>query len=308
MMASREKKKHTHTTGEKTMSKHAKKVGAKTYRLQFDSITEMVDTVTTKENTAEVNRALWDKEMSKPASNFKNGYTVDQAVRELEEPPKASKEVRGLARELEERFDFEQTVRKRVYRREQGDELCPIAWVQRDMQGWSDIEKIGATKPLIKLGVNLSVNADKRPEQLYPRGACLVALSDILSAQGYSVEVHAILAASELCYDGQPAGAVHVIETRVKAPDAPMDVDGLSLVCSEIGFFRTVGFLSYIQAPAEGKVGIGLGRSTKLPKKFASEYDLIIDADVFTLDAALEKVIGFIDGLGETEDGDKEYL
>ena len=269
--------------------KHSTKIREGLYYKKYDSISEQVAHVTDEKNIAPVNLKLWKKNRDHFADSFRNQYNVKRSVRELEEPPKASKEVRGLATQLEEQFDFEQTMRKRTYRREQGDELDPVAWVQRDPQGWSDVEYIPQTKPVIKLGVNLAISCGAKPSQFYPRGACLVALCDILSAQGYSVEVSAFMATRDLDWES----SVHVMETTVKAPDAPLDVDGLSLVCSEIGYFRTIGFLTYIEA-SEKEVSHDLGMPEKMPEHLAEGFDLILDSNLLSMNKALAQVIDFM--------------
>lgn len=181
--------------------------------------------------------------------------------------------------------------RKLDRNRDEGFELDPQAVLERRTDGWTDTTSVRAPKSVVRVGVNLSVNCHRDRSELLFRGATLVAVADILSAMGHSVEVLAIANASNF----SSRERVQLTVITVKPADAPLDMSALCAACCEIGFFR------YAVLPAKARLAHGtttqyFGQARGLDGAEVAELklDVVIDAGVFDEESAIEAALGVI--------------
>jgi len=278
------------------MAKRFEKNPQGIYSLHFDSVGEMVSHSVNPEGSMPINRNAWQERYQRakdeagdsgPCSFF-NGYTLERAVRELESPPQAAAFVREIADSITLSDNLGNVSRRHMARRrEDGDTLDAMAWVQRDLAGWERMEKTSVIARVIRIACNVSVNYLRQPEELYYRGAACAALADVLESAGHSVEITAIVT-SDGIEDYHP-NMTYAMTTIVKHAHMPMDVDTVSLVMSEIGFFRTV-IISALVNGCTLKVNNGKGAPVTAPPSIASEYDVLIDCDITTKEQAIAAV------------------
>lgn len=274
-----------------TMSKTYQKGRDGIYRVSFDSLAELVE-ASSEWHVQPVNSQLWYN-MATRRDSFTNYYDMARVKRELECPPPCSAHVEDVKHVIDSKIDTPMTVRRLVSRRDDGDELDPGAWIRREADGWSRIEKRNAPKRVIRIACNASVNAGRSPEDLYFRGAAATALADVLEAQGNSVEI--VLFGCNLNLWGDD-DVMAVISATIKRPDMPLDRDTVALALSEIGFYRTLLFCTKVVAAGKHKAHGSLGRPSALPAVDAEGFDIVIDHDVFTLEDATRVVEKYASG------------
>jgi hypothetical protein len=218
-----------------------------------------------------------------------NGYNVERCKQELVAPPACKADVAKLASEIETEHEFNITRRRLVNRREDGDELDAVAWVRRETDGWSRMEKTATARKVIRLAVNVSVNCGRRPADLYYRGAAAAALADCLERAGHSVEITAFFCASRF-YKQPPKGLQQsILEVTVKHADQNMDMGAVALVLSEIGFFRSMILAAAAAGAAHEMTGC-MGYSCELPDKVSGQYDVVFDEGILNYADALATV------------------
>lgn len=197
--------------------------------------------------------------------------------------------VEDVKRAIEDKVDApQQRRRKRAHKLEMGDELDPIAWVQRDPAGWSDTHREYRTKQVVKIGVNTATSNGLDQKHVVFRGAAAVALADVLTAQGFSVEV--VLFSASRGADSSHPNQVFVQTSVVKPADAPLDVSTAAVCLAEIGFRRLIGLAVECRA-CVGEPNIGLGQPVTLPSEFRKGFDVIIDYNVSRMDQAVTVVL-----------------
>lgn len=221
---------------------------------------------------------------------FYNNYSMQRVERELTEPPDCSARVEALRSAIQETHNFSVTRRRLRRRREDGDELDPMAWIQRDPQGWSRIEHEQSGRKAIRLGVNLAISCGHGPKDLWPRGAACAALADALEYAGHSVEIWAFWRVKRLSYEKTN---MHTIRVLVKPAHMPLDISTLALVIAEIGFKRVILFQAAVNCLRhEHQPGLGFPESIGAER---AECDVVFDADIKTLDAAKAAVKKYAD-------------
>lgn len=218
-----------------------------------------------------------------------NGYGVERCKQELVAPPACKADVVKLAGEIETEHYFSVTRRRLVNRREDGDELDAGAWVRRETDGWSRMERTATVRKVIRIAVNISVNYGRNPADLYYRGAAAAALADCLERAGHSVEITAFFCASKF-YAPQPKGLLQsILEVAVKHADQNMDIGAVALVLSEIGFFRSMILAAAAAGAAHEMTGC-MGYPCALPDKVADQYDVVFDEGILSYADALAAV------------------
>ena len=274
------------------MSKKLEEMSKQYSKIKFDSVSEMIEHAHDRSGVTETARGSYDHFIAetKTANKFRHGYTAQRALREIETPPASSAKVQGIMAEIEGEYEFKSTRRRLANRREDGDELDAGAWIRRETDGWNRMERTAFNRKVIRIAVLQSIHSGSTADHLYYRGAAAVALADALEAAGHSVEI-----ASVLCQKGldrnQASDHFTVLETTVKHADQPMDVDSLALICAEIGFFRTIGFISMC-ASVKGNACHGLGRPRNISEveTEAKQYDIVMDGDIRCYDQAVNAV------------------
>ncbi len=260
----------------------------------FDSVSAMLAHANDERNLAKINKARWKvlRERETESAAWTNYYSFKRAVKELSEPPAAAVDVSEIVSDIASRFDAMKPVRRRLRRQEYGDALDPEAWIRRDPDGWERTEKRMESRGVIRVACNPSCGGGSSPEHVKYRGAAAVALADALESSGYSVEL-AMTCASHKYYTNNER-AIVCLETVMKHAHMPLDIDTVSLVLGEIGFFRTAIFVCEM-ACASQQVSSNLGSAATLPMAIAEQYDIILDSNVRNLDSALKVIKRYVD-------------
>ena len=267
-------------------------------RADFSSLTELIEAADAL--PIDSNRAK-HFQCAVRCNDFTNNYNLERAKKELRDPPPAAAEVRKIAGEITAGL-ITQPRRKILRRQAEGDELDPLAWLHRDPDGWTRTVRTQHPRPVIKIALNVSSNFHRKPEELHCRGAAACALADALEHAGNRVQID-LFAASQRLYEGtspytktgrrrkriKQAPELAITRATVKHAHQPLDIDAAALALAEIGFFRTVLFCAEL-ALANHTVSENLGSEAKLPEDIAAEYEIIIDSDITTPDAARQIV------------------
>jgi hypothetical protein len=243
-------------------------------RQHFTSVNDIFDYATTAPASYAGNEKHYVFTRVAPGNSWLNYQTIPSLRKMMtSSPTELLAAVQGYKDRLEQHLDMPTKARrKRTNRQGAGDELDPIAWVQRDPEGWSDTQKIRTPKNTIRLGINLSTTGAAKKDQLIVRGAAVAALADILTARGNSVEVVAFDANGDLC-----SNVDHCVTSfMVKPMDAPLDLASMVTCIAELGFFRIIMLGAMIKL-ADFEVGGGIGTCAKLPAKDAKDFDIICD-------------------------------
>ena len=161
-------------------------------------------------------------------SRFYNGYTWDTLRACVANPPAhLTAAVDELKRQIESAVDLPLAKRRRIRRGlDYGDDIDAGRYARRDPCCWSAVVREQAPKPVVTIGVNVTVHYKRMPHELLYRGAAAAALADCLTDAGYSVEILAFQVVDELS-----AGTPRLVQkVTVKAPDAALDISAVALL------------------------------------------------------------------------------
>ena len=258
---------------------------------RYDSVGALVACATDRGRVAGCNRALYDHVATR-CSDFTNGYSLDRAVRELSDPPRCAARVRELAEGLA--LHDAPMGRRLARRRDDGDELDAGAWVRRETDGWSRMERTRRVPRVIRVAVNVASHCGMTPDMLFWRGAAACALADALESRGDRAEVVAYTAGTGRF--ARNGGAMEIVEVMVKRAESPMDADGMALVLGEIGFYRTAFFAALIAGAGAREVHRSLGSSQTMPPEYRAGYDIVIDNDITSETAARGLIARYAQG------------
>lgn len=167
-----------------------------------------------------------------------------------------------------------QSRRKRVHFQEEGDELDPVAWIQRRADGWDDTVQTYKPRPIIRIGIDQTISGAEKWRTLAARGGAAAALADIYTSMGHSVEVIAFTSVGNLPELGQIISSI-----QCKSPDAPMDLGLLTYTTASTAFWRAVALIATWRLCKNG-VSMGLGPILPVPKEFREELDFFIPTAV----------------------------
>jgi hypothetical protein len=252
-------------------------------RHEYTGVGHAVDIAVSGDSRTEAGRKIGDK-LSTMSTSW-TGYKSARDNREADIETLAT--IRQIRDRIERQLDLpQQTVRRRRHGLDSGAELDPIAWVQRDPYGWTDTLREPQTKRVIRIGVNLVLSSFMGQSYVLYRGACAVALADILSSQGIDVELVAFKASS----DADGAGQTDVQSVVVKASDQPLNLAACATCFCSLSFVRTVllaGQARMCPLPPHSS----MGSPTNLPEEDRKGFDVIIDQDVQTYDGAVTRVL-----------------
>ena len=95
-------------------------------------------------------------------------------------------------------------------------------------------------KPVVKIVVNLAASAAVGSEEIFQRGAAIVAAIDILEGTGRRVEVW--VAKGGKISKGRGQGSTLDIRCLVKPANQPIDIDRLAFACCHSGCLRRLFF------------------------------------------------------------------
>ncbi len=269
------------------------------YRVEFESLGETIDLALADgggnhtRNAERLDRRL--NGMDGRDDNFFNGYNREKLGEAIANPPEELiLEVERIKQQIETETMTPTSRRRRVCRRlEMGDELDPDAWVQRSPEGWSETRYQAERKHVVKIAVNLSVDCRQTPDQLLYRGAAAAALSDVLTGEGYSVEIVAF------CSHRSPLKRTdtrHVTRIIVKRSDTPLDIAAVAFALSEIAFFRSIVITAAARCfTASYRSGLGFPES--LPERERGEFDIVLDDNITTETAAVAVLSKYAEGV-----------
>lgn len=269
------------------------------HRVEYASVSDIVAVATAEgEGNHAGNIDTIDQRNRRHAAEdgdgYFNGYSLESIIAALDNPPQELVlAVERIKDQIETKVVAPTGRRRRTVRRlELGDELDPIAWVSRSPEGWSETRYQTERKHVARIAVNLSVHCRRTPQQLLYRGAAAAALADVLTVQGYSVEIVAFQSGSGLS-SGQGSA---VSSTIVKRADAPLDIGAVALALSEIAFFRIVT-MSADARLCTSKLTGGWGHVEPLPDQDRKQFDIILDSDILTEAAAIAVVSRYATGI-----------
>jgi len=259
---------------------------------RYDSIGALVACATDRGRVAECNMEIYAR-IATRCSDFTNGYSLDRAVSELSDPPRCAARVRELAEGLA--LHDAPMGRRLARRREDGDEMDAGAWVRRETDGWSRMERTRRVPRVLRIAVNVSSHCEMTPDMLFWRGAAACALADALESRGGDrAEVVAYTAGTGRFV--RNGGATEIAEVMVKRAESPMDADGMALVLGELGFYRTAFFAALIAGAGAREVHRNLGSSQTMPPEFRAGYDIVIDNDITSETAARALIARYAQG------------
>ena len=266
------------------------------WRVEFDSVSEIAEiAMATGAGNNVTNIHAADHHIAKSGgAAFYNGYDRAKILDALDHPPEdLVLAVERIKDQLETTTVVPTGRRRRTVRQlEMGDELDPIAWVSRSPEGWSETRYQTERKHLVRIAVNISVNWQRKPDELLYRGAAAAALADALIVQGYSVEIVAFRSITK------PAKYVRNAVTKiiVKRPDAPLDLAAVAFALSEIAFYRLIAMPAntrLLRTIVSGNWGV----TAPLPDSDRAEFDIVLDSDILTEAAAIAVVNSYATGI-----------
>jgi len=152
------------------------------------------------------------------------------------------------------------TIRRKKVRRDFGDHLDMQAVYSGNLdRAWETTERRvqrGIGRVVTTVLVNIGAYAHVTSEQMFWRGAAVVALVDALEQSGRRVRVIAFDATNGVYKSGQ-YNDLTVITIELKAPNAPLDCDKLAVATALAGFDRYYVFRALMSAPAKVRDGLG---------------------------------------------------
>jgi hypothetical protein len=220
------------------MKKHLTHDSDGVSRIEFDSISELIDYASNDSNmNMPINQEsmdYWHKKEGSEWVNYATRASFDKWMRDC--PQYLLDTIEKLKQQVQDKIALPtKQRRKRIHRQEIGDELQAEAWIHRDPDGWDDTHKEIVTRNNIRIGVNYSTPGGMRKEALLYRGSIVAALADLLTQMGNNVEV--------IGFDtGVSLGSIKffVMTTMLKPMSAPLDMASLAVACAEIGFYRVI--------------------------------------------------------------------
>lgn len=247
------------------------------------------------------NSRLADEQVAagRQSASWYNNATLEKLERWMHEAPAHLVDaVDAIRRKIEDKVDMPQRQRRKLRRnREEGDELDPQAVLERRVDGWTEIDVVRVPKHVVSIAVNLTVSSACSPQHLLYRGAAAAALADALTAKGHSVEITAFFRTSGTASDG----GTTTMRVPVKESWAPLDLSTVAVALAEIGFFRIPVFAAVTRSHPH-RVSPTMGYPVGLGEADRKRFDVVLDSNVFTLDAAVSAVlaaVGEVEGRGQ---------
>lgn len=217
-------------------------------------------------------------------NKWANHYTRKKLDAVLTSPPSYYDEIQEYKRHIEADPRWTRPlVRRRVRRgQEFGDEIDVDRFLMRDPFLWDRSVREQTERRVIWIGCNLSANASVTQQELFHRGAAVMAIVDWLTVHGYSVGVRvydALHNATKVVKNG-------VVGLVLKEPDQPLNMASMSFALCDIGFFR-LGLVLGVGRHLHGAFEIGIGKEAPLPERERKENDIVIEKDVKTQEGAI---------------------
>jgi hypothetical protein len=262
------------------------------YRYEYASVTEAVETALEDWALTDHNREAVRAKMREHLTghdSWAHHYTLDKFMQDLANPPQELLDaINGMRQELIDELDLPTAPRRKVrHGQDDGDELDPDRWVNREPNAWDRNVREPQPRRTVTIGCNLTVSAHRRPEELLYRGAAACALADILSERGVNVGIIGFS-----CED-EPTNAVGkaVMKYVVKDPTMPMDLSACAFAMCEIAFFRIVSAIGEIRH-LPGRMNGHLGFPQPLPAADRQGLDYLIEVNCTTRESAVSWLKG----------------
>jgi len=262
------------------------------YRLHYDSIDSIVAAAAGPHALVAENVHVADvsEESARVSYTFYNGYTPTSLRSALRKCPQ--KLLSAVARMRDELVDaLPEPVRPRRARRrrlENGDEIDPQRYLQRQSDCWEEMRYVPRSPRVIRIACNMAVLGHREPAELLWRGATAAALADMYSRRGQNVELVAIQSQS-----AEPAGSRRskplITTVTVKSATAPLHLGAAAVALAEVAFYRLVVLRAECRT-VPWRVDEGIGRTATLPLAERRQYDVWLDSDVFCRSAALRTI------------------
>ncbi len=183
------------------------------------------------------------------------------------------------------------TRRQVVRRLDLGDEIDADLWGRRDPQCWSEVRRMPQPRRVFRIGCNVGLHNKCKPEHLIYRGAAAAALSDAMSAAGYSVEI-VCFSCNVRIWQAKPEDRA-VMSIVLKRSDMPLDISQVAYCLGEIGFFRRAVFCARVRA-SKLVIRPDLGITAMIPDRDRDGFDAIFDADILSYEAAAEALDRYV--------------
>tara|TARA_A100001391_G_scaffold204653_2_gene201097 strand:- start:1274 stop:2137 length:864 start_codon:yes stop_codon:yes gene_type:complete len=269
----------------------------------FDGVSDAIDRVVQSvQNGVGVSLANKDK-----VGTWFDDYHLDwldnksrEDIKRLVERPDASAiaEVERIRQKIsDEVVEYKQMITKRKRRRgcEHGDEIDVDRFLGGDMFCWERVEHTDVPRKSITIGCNVSIGCNRDREDLLSRGAAVCALAEHLTAEGYNVEVVAVLKSLN---PWQRKQGSMVTSVMVKRMDMPLDVAAIVTAMAEISFARGI-LVGSIVTESKYKMSGGLGSPAEVTGREQKELgiDTLCPMDIYSQTRATEWVIDCINGL-----------
>lgn len=247
------------------------------YRMHFDSVTDLVRCAFTDfahgEGTCR-GISAWLRKHATGRSSWVHHATKQTIEDSLVQPPADLLAAINRIREsIEGQLDIPQQPRRRVRRgQEFGDAIDTDRYLARVPECWDRSVRELQAKRVVRVGVNLAISGGERGESVLARGASALVLADLLTKQGFSVE---LLVFSSV--DDVNAECKHVVATMtVKPSHVPLDVGSLAFAVCDVAFYRLC-MMSARTRRVPGKFDPILGCPRTLPAHIRDELDFVID-------------------------------
>jgi len=248
------------------------------YRYEWESVSDLVDDAFCDRATAEATRADIARRISNnEGGKWANHHTVASIKAAVGKPAKKLIDaIDAMRQSLADDAALPVIPRRKIrHGREDGQELDPDRWLVREPMAWDRSEREPRPRNCIAIGVNMSVHAGQKPEELLYRGAAACALADMLTTRGMNVAITGFLVVhkmSEGCGD-------LVSKVELKSSNMPLDMAGLATSACDIGFFRLV--MVYATARhTTGHLDGALGYPAGLPDADRKGFDFVLENTV----------------------------
>jgi len=254
-------------------------------RVEFNSLVEMFN-VGNSSGEARDKRNAKEADEQAGYSEY-SGTRLAEVLKTFSDPPQDAifkvEEIRAGVEGSSEQLVGRK--RKRRYNLEDGDEPDPEQVVLRDPNCWELIEHKTVSKSVIRIGVNVALNAGGSKEKLMYRGGAVAALVDVLSASGHSVELVMFNCIAGVTEDGLTG----VMKVYVKKADMPVDLPSITYALTTPGFYRTAVMAAEFRCWSSSLSG-RWGWCCAIPEADQKDMDIVFDANITSKEAAIEAV------------------
>lgn len=275
---------------------------------RFDSLSEYVEFARAGRARDPVNGRIADRRFTAEFGNYRSEYLDgldgDGVVRCLSEPRRHTVEaVERMVRELTDEVEAPTRQRRKVRRKlESGDELDPQAWLERRIDGWSEVQHTRVPRHVVRVLCHPGVLGWREPQDLLWRGAAAVAVASILGSRGMSVEIDGVTAATHVARDHYNLGCRATLAVTLKRAEDPLDVGAMATALCEVAFHRIVTLAARARVLTE-EIADGMGKTATLTAEESAGYDIQIDSDILGMGAAVEAVRRSVSKFAEVTNG-----